>query len=123
MGEKENLVVVLHEIFTLKSSRVDVNKIAWSRFYVSFFFIFSLALLLYTIFILYMWREDNAVILRGFVCLMCHLKHFYANKDIKLSFGKVANCFMIFSLSEKKGERKKCWKILRLFIHDNDGAH
>lgn len=39
---------------------------------------------------------DNAVILRGFVCLMCHLKHFYAKNDIKLSFGKVANCFMIF---------------------------
>jgi hypothetical protein len=55
---------------------------------------------LYTIFIHNrMKREDNAVILRGFVCLMCHLKHFYANKDIKLSFGKVANCFMIFSLS------------------------
>lgn len=63
-----------------------VNKIAWSRFYV----------------FLLLCYMDNAIILRGFVCLMCHLKHFYANKDIKLSFGKVANCFMIFN--EKKGE-------------------
>jgi hypothetical protein len=37
----------------------------------------------------------NAVISRVLVCLMRHLKHFYAKNDIKLSFGKVANCFMI----------------------------
>lgn len=55
---------------------------------------------------LYMYEEDNAVILRGFVCLMCHLKHFYANKDIKLSFGKVANCFMIFSRLNMGTEKK-----------------
>lgn len=56
-----------------------------------------------------MYEEDNAVILRGFVCLMCHLKHFYANKDIKLSFGKVANCFMIFS-PLNTGKKEKNYK-------------
>lgn len=54
---------------------------------------------------------DNAVILRGFVCLMCHLKHFYAKNDIKLSFGKVANCFMIFGVSKRKKKR-----IIRLYM-------
>lgn len=63
------------------------------------------------------------------MCLMCHLKHFYANKDIKLSFGKVANCFMIFSPSHSlaplrmQREKKVLQEILRLFIHMTTGAH